>query len=111
MYKVIDGTLKVFIGHPGGPFWKGKDEGAWSIPKGEIEEGESDLLKVAIREMKEETGINAPENSDNYLCLDSVVQKSGKRVYAWAFEGDWSGLLMGSSYVEMEYHGGKIKFP
>ena len=58
MFKRVDGILKVFIVHPGGPFWTNRDIGAWSIPKGEIEENEYKSLDVAIREFKEETGFS-----------------------------------------------------
>jgi predicted NUDIX family NTP pyrophosphohydrolase len=111
MYKFLHGELRVFIAHPGGPFWKDKEKGAWSIPKGEPDEGEEYLLEVAKREMKEETGIIAPSDNSKYIELGSIVQKSGKEVYAWAFEGDWFGLLICSSYAEVEwpYKSGKIK--
>ena len=88
MYKFYKEKLKVFIVHPGGPFWKDKDAGAWSIPKGEIEDDEIELLEVARREMKEETGIDAPTKTENYFDLGEITQKSGKVVKAWAFEGD-----------------------
>jgi predicted NUDIX family NTP pyrophosphohydrolase len=112
MYKLVNDELKVFIAHPGGPFWKDKNEGAWSIPKGEPNEEEDDLLKVAIREFKEETGIDASRKE--FIELGSAQQKSGKIVHCWAFEGDWSGLLMCSTYVNLEFpsHSKKfIKFP
>lgn len=110
MYKIKDGKLLFFLVHPGGPFWKNKDEGAWGIPKGEINdsEGESDAAK---REFEEETGIKSKEP---YIPLGKITQKSGKIVHAWAFQGDWTGLLMGNSFVNLEYpaHSGKmIKFP
>jgi predicted NUDIX family NTP pyrophosphohydrolase len=107
MYKIKDEKMKVFIVHPGGPFWKGKDIGAWSIPKGEAEEGEN-LLSCAIREVKEETGIDA--SGKELIDLGFIVQKSGKKVYCWAFEGDWIGLLMCKSYAQIEwpYKSGKI---
>ena len=97
MYKITNGTLKFFLVHPGGPFWKDKDAGEWSIPKGEIHDGE-DLLHAAIGEMKDETGIDAKEP---FVYLETIQQKSGKIVHAWAFEGDWSGLLLGTSYVSL----------
>ena len=112
MYKIVNDELRVFIAHPGGPFWKNKDIGCWSITKGEVEEGEDDLLKVAIREFKEETGIDASGKA--FIELGTAQQKSGKIVHCWAFEGDWSGLLMCSTYVNMEFpsHSKKfIKFP
>ena len=104
LYKWNKGKLKVFLVHPGGPFWKDKDEGVWSIPKGEVEEGENDMLEVAIRELMEETGINLINRQrKEFVYLENVKQKSGKEVFCWAIEGDWSGLLMGSSYVKIEW--------
>jgi predicted NUDIX family NTP pyrophosphohydrolase len=85
MYRIRDGRLEVFIAHPGGPFFAAKDEGYWSLPKGETEPGE-DLLAAAVREFKEETGI---EPQTPFIELGSVKQKSGKIVHGWAFEGDW----------------------
>ncbi|PIN89330.1 NUDIX hydrolase [Candidatus Pacearchaeota archaeon CG10_big_fil_rev_8_21_14_0_10_34_76] len=117
MYKLKDNNLFVFIVHPGGPFWKNKDEGAWSIPKGEVDDNKFDiqsLLKNARREFKEETGISPPENSEDYIYLDSIKQKNNKIVHAWAFPGNWSGLLMCSSFVNIEYpylSGKFIKIP
>ena len=74
MYRMKNNQLEIFLVHPGGPFWKGKDEGAWSIPKGEVEEGE-DFFKCAKREFEEETGIKP--NGD-FTVLGSVKQKLGK---------------------------------
>ena len=82
MYRKAGSGLEVFLVHPGGPFWVRKDNGAWSIPKGIITEGE-DKLEAAKREFAEETSINS---SEPYIYLGEVRQKSGKRVYAWAFE-------------------------
>jgi predicted NUDIX family NTP pyrophosphohydrolase len=76
--------LEVFLVHPGGPFWAKKDEGAWSIPKGEFEPGE-DPLAAAQREFREETGCSA---SGEFIPLSSIKQKGGKTVYAWAVRGD-----------------------
>lgn len=111
MYKLNEGKLKVFIVHPGGPFWKDKEKGAWSIPKGELEDNE-EMIDCAVREMKEETGIDV--SGKEFIELGSVVQKSGKKVYCWAFEGDWIGLLICRSYAEIEWpykSGKKIKIP
>jgi predicted NUDIX family NTP pyrophosphohydrolase len=77
-------SFEVLLAHPGGPFWTNKDEGAWTIPKGEIEEGDEPLA-TAIREFQEETGILL---EGPFIDLGSIVQKSGKRVHAWACEGD-----------------------
>ncbi|MEK6890131.1 MAG: NUDIX domain-containing protein [Nanoarchaeota archaeon] len=99
IYKIVEGKLKVFIVHPGGPFWKGKDEKSWDFPKGELDEGE-DLLEAGIRELKEETGIDfSNKKREEFLSLGNIVRKDGKTVHIFAIEGDWSGILMGSSYV------------
>src|SRR5439155_11325637 len=84
MYRRQQGGLEFLLVHPGGPFWKGKDAGAWTIPKGEIEEGE-EALTTAKREFEEETGV-APQG--NFIELTPIRQKGGKIVRAWAFEGD-----------------------
>ena len=84
MYRWTNGQLEVFLAHPGGPFFKSKDDGHWTIPKGEVDEGES-LLTTARREFQEEVGI---EPHGEFLPLGSIQQKGGKIVHAWAFEGD-----------------------
>jgi predicted NUDIX family NTP pyrophosphohydrolase len=84
MYRFRDGELQVFLAHPGGPLYQKKDDGYWTIPKGEPPAGES-LLDAAVREFEEETGIK-PHGP--YLELGSIVQKGGKTVHGWAFEGD-----------------------
>jgi predicted NUDIX family NTP pyrophosphohydrolase len=86
MFRRRAGVLEVLLVHPGGPFFKNKDLGAWSVPKGELDENE-DALACALREFREETGLDAREP---YLALGEVKQKGGKRVLAWAFDG--SGL-------------------
>ena len=104
------GHTEVLLGHPGGPFWAAKDEGAWSLPKGEIDEGE-DLLLAARRETEEETGAR-PEGP--FASLGSVRQKSGKIVHAWAVRHDADTRIQGSSIVEMEWpprSGHRISFP
>lgn len=99
IYKKTGGKLKVFIVHPGGPFWKGKDERAWDFPKGEVDSGE-DLLDAGIRELKEETGIDfSSKDRNDFISLGNVIRKDGKTVHIFAIEGDWSGILMGSSYT------------
>jgi predicted NUDIX family NTP pyrophosphohydrolase len=76
--------LEVFLAHPGGPFWRDKDAGAWTIPKGAVNPGE-ELLDAALREFEEETGIRP---SPPFRPLGSIRQKAGKVVHAWAWEGD-----------------------
>lgn len=84
MHRLCDGVLQVYLAHPGGPFFKYKDHGHWTIPKGEVAPGES-LLATALREFKEETGI---EPCGEYLPLGSIRQRGGKTVHGWAFAGD-----------------------
>src|SRR4051812_18083272 len=84
MYRRYEVGLQVLLVHPGGPFFRKKDEGAWSIPKGEVGPGE-DLLDAAVREFGEEIGL-APTGP--FLALNPVKQKGGKTVHAWAVEGD-----------------------
>jgi predicted NUDIX family NTP pyrophosphohydrolase len=86
MYRIKNGHKEFFLVHPGGPFFKNKDDGVWSLPKGEPEKDEEDYLQVAQREFEEETSIKP---YGPYKELGTVKQKSGKIIYAWAFEGDW----------------------
>jgi predicted NUDIX family NTP pyrophosphohydrolase len=90
---------EVLLVHPGGPFWRNRDDGAWMIPKGEVESGE-DLLAAAIREFKEETGLTP---SGPFLALGQVKHKSGKIVHAWAFEGDCDPTKIRSNTFEVEW--------
>ena len=84
MFRQRGNALEVFLVHPGGPYFKNKDEGAWTIPKGQIEAGE-EPLDAACREFVEETGLSS---QGPYLPLTSVRQKGGKTVMGWAFRGD-----------------------
>jgi predicted NUDIX family NTP pyrophosphohydrolase len=82
-----EGLLEVFLLHPGGPFYLKKDEGHWSIPKGEVENKDTEkFLEDAKREFKEETD-NEPPKGTHFSNLGNVKLKSGKTIYAWAFEG------------------------
>ena len=89
----------MFLGHPGGPFWAKKDAGAWSIPKGEIDEGE-DPLAAAKREFAEETGLR-PDGE--LVALAPIRQKGGKVVLAWAIEGDCDARAIKSNVFSMEW--------
>lgn len=102
--------LELFLVHPGGPYWARRDEGAWSIPKGEIADGE-EALDCAIRELAEETGI---EVSGPFLALGSIQQKGGKRVRAWAVEFDFDpdSITSGTFSIEWPPRSGiKREFP
>jgi predicted NUDIX family NTP pyrophosphohydrolase len=91
--------LEVFLVHPGGPFWAGKDERAWSIPKGEPREGE-DPLTAARREFEEETGFSV---DGPFLPLPPLEQPSGKVITAWAVEGDCDPSVLRSNTFSMEW--------
>lgn len=106
LFRVAEGRLEVLLGHPGGPFFRARDEGAWSIPKGEVEPGE-DLLGVARREFEEETGSSVPDGPA--LALGSVVQKGGKVVWAWAVEGALDPASAVSNTFEMEWPPGSAR--
>ncbi|HEX8275137.1 MAG TPA: NUDIX domain-containing protein [Longimicrobiaceae bacterium] len=102
--------LELFLAHPGGPFWAGRDEGAWTLPKGLVEEGE-EPLDAARREFREETGI---EPAEPFLPLGSIRQKAGKTVHAWAWEGDADPDAVRSNTMRTEWprnSGRWITFP
>jgi predicted NUDIX family NTP pyrophosphohydrolase len=102
--------VEVMLVHPGGPFWARKDEGAWSIPKGEMEDGE-DGLAAARREVEEETGARP---SGAFIPLDQVRQPGGKVVHAWAVESDFDTATLRSNLFEMEWpprSGRRLAFP
>ncbi len=100
LFREISGDIEVLLVHPGGPFWAKKDDGAWSIPKGEFEEGE-DPLEAAKREFEEETGTVPPLGE--FIPLEPVRQASGKVVHAWAVNGDFDPSTMVSNTFTMEW--------
>jgi predicted NUDIX family NTP pyrophosphohydrolase len=100
LYRLGDGHLDVLIAHMGGPFWANKDEGAWSIIKGEHDERE-DAYAAARREFEEETGSSPPDGEP--LELGEVRQRSGKRVTAWALEGDLDPSEVRSNTFAIEW--------
>jgi predicted NUDIX family NTP pyrophosphohydrolase len=100
LYRIVDGAPEVLLVHPGGPFWKRRDEGAWSIPKGEIEPGET-REGVARREFAEELGQPPPDAE--LTPLGSVRQAGGKVVHAWAARGDLDVSHVSSSTFAMEW--------
>jgi predicted NUDIX family NTP pyrophosphohydrolase len=97
---------EVLLAHPGGPFFAKRDEGHWSIPKGEPDDGELDLLSVARREFAEETGHDAPAGppgGPEPIGLGTIVQKGGKLVHGWAIEGDLDPAAAVSNEFEIEW--------
>jgi predicted NUDIX family NTP pyrophosphohydrolase len=110
MYRMKRGALQVLLVHPGGPYWRKKDEGAWTIPKGEIDDDE-DALDAARREFEEERGLR-PEGP--FIALTPVKQKGGKVVHAWAFAGDCDPGRLRSNTFELEWpprSGRRREFP
>jgi predicted NUDIX family NTP pyrophosphohydrolase len=99
LFRRRHGVLEIFLAHPGGPFWTNRDKGAWTIPKGGVEDGEN-ALTSAIREFEEETGVHP---TGPFLSLGSIRQKGGKTVQAWAWEGDADECAVTSNTTEIEW--------
>jgi predicted NUDIX family NTP pyrophosphohydrolase len=112
LYRRKSGELEFLLVHLGGPFWAKKDDGAWFLPKGEVNPGE-DEKAAAIREFQEETGL-AVDLAAELISLGTVKHKSGKLVYAWAIEGDCDSSAVRSNTFEIEWppkSGKKQTFP
>jgi len=110
MYRLKDERLQVLLVHPGGPFWAKKDEGAWSIPKGLIDQGE-DPLEAAKREFEEETGFSV---SGRFISIGEVRLGSGKIIKAWAVKGDLdpSGIRSNTFRMQWPPRSGRVQeFP
>jgi len=110
MYRVREGVPQVLLAHPGGPYFVNKDDGAWTIPKGEPDE-EEDLLVTAQREFEEEMGLKP---TGPFISLKPIKQKGGKVVHAWAFEGDCDPAAIKSNTFTMEWppkSGRQMEFP
>jgi predicted NUDIX family NTP pyrophosphohydrolase len=110
LYRKTNGMLEIFLIHPGGPFFKNKDDGSWSIPKGEFLDDE-EALTAAKREFEEETGQAV---NGIFMPLGSIKQKSGKTVHAWSVEGDIDHETIFSNTCEIEWpprSGRKITIP
>jgi predicted NUDIX family NTP pyrophosphohydrolase len=99
MYRIKDGAVQVLLAHPGGPYFTNKDEGSWTIPKGEPDDDE-DLLVTAQREFEEETGT---QPLGPFVPLEPIKQKGGKVVHAWAFEGECDPAAIKSNTFTMEW--------
>lgn len=99
LYRTGPTGLELLLVHPGGPFWANKDDGAWSIPKGELEDGEAPLA-AALREVREELGV---EITGEFLALTPVRQPGGKTVHAWAVRADFDPAVLRSQTFEMDW--------
>jgi predicted NUDIX family NTP pyrophosphohydrolase len=112
LYRFNDGEPEVLLIHPGGPFWKNKDVGAWSIPKGQIEGGDEPLA-TAVRELEEEIGLKVAHGS-NFITLRSIRQAGGKLVHCFALNHDFDPATLTSNTFKREWppHSGKqAEFP
>lgn len=100
MFRFADNLLEVFLVHPGGPFWKNKDSGVWSIPKGLYDKDKEDGFEAAKREFNEETGCTA---EGDFIPLTPVKQSGGKIVTAWAVKGNCNAGSIQSNSFSMEW--------
>jgi predicted NUDIX family NTP pyrophosphohydrolase len=110
LFRVGDNQIQVLLGHPGGPFWRRRDQGVWTIPKGLIAPGEASRT-AALREFIEETGHHP---AGELLSLGSAKQPGGKLVHVWAVEDDWDPAELESNTFEMEWpprSGQRQQFP
>ena len=105
LFRRVGPRIEVLLAHPGGPFWKNKDDGAWSIPKGEYGDNE-DPLAAAKREFAEETGLTP---SGDFIPLGETRQPGGKVVRAWAVEGDFDTRLLRSNTYSVPWPPGSTK--
>ena len=111
MFRIREGVVEVLLAHPGGPYFGHKDAGSWTIPKGEPDDPDEDLLVTARREFEEETGVAA---AGDFLPLQPIKQRGGKVVHAWAFEGDCDPDAVKSNVFTMEWppgSGRQMEFP
>jgi predicted NUDIX family NTP pyrophosphohydrolase len=102
LYRGTAETLEVLLVHPGGPFWAKKDEGAWSIPKGEVDEGEEPQT-CALRELEEELGELPTIEVEQLIDLGTIRQKAGKLVHCWAAEAEFDPATLHSNTFTMEW--------
>lgn len=113
LFRRAGGGVEFLLVHPGGPFWQRKDAGAWTIPKGQIEDGEEPRA-CAIREMEEELGPAPKLDPDRLIELGSIRQRAGKVVEAWAAEADFDPATLASNTFSMEWpprSGSEQEFP
>jgi predicted NUDIX family NTP pyrophosphohydrolase len=113
LFRLVAGEPQLLLVHPGGPYWAKRDLGAWTIPKGEYEEGES-ARNCALRELREELGAAPDLDVEQLIDLGSIRQKSGKVVEAWAAEADFDPARLRSNTFALEWpphSGSERQFP
>jgi predicted NUDIX family NTP pyrophosphohydrolase len=113
LFRRAGGAIEVLLAHPGGPYWAKRDEGAWSIPKGECEQGE-EPPEAALRELGEELGAPPALEPEMLIELGTVRQKGGKLVHCWAAEADFDPAALDSATFSLEWpprSGGELEFP
>jgi predicted NUDIX family NTP pyrophosphohydrolase len=107
LFRLREGRVEVLLGHMGGPFWIGKEDGAWTIPKGEYDPAHEDAFDVAMREFREELG--SPPPATDFFELGETKQAGGKRVAVWGGEGDFDAATAVSNTFEVEWPKGSGK--
>jgi len=107
-FRLVDDALEILIAHPGGPFWARRQEGAWSIVKGEVPSGE-DPFDAAVREFREETGWAITPIDP--IPLGEVTQKAGKRILAWAFAAELDPATLAGDTITLTVRGREVNFP
>lgn len=107
VYRVQNNELQVFLVHPGGPFFAKKDNGYWSIPKGELNKNE-EKVDCAIREFNEETSVDISNYRNKMIELGSVIQKNGKQVFAWALEYELPEIVDSNGFADLKEKSNKI---
>jgi predicted NUDIX family NTP pyrophosphohydrolase len=113
LFRLVAGAPELLLVHPGGPYWAKRDLGSWTIPKGELEPGES-ARECALRELREELGSAPRLDADQLIDLGAIRQKAGKVVEAWAAEGDFDPAQLDSNSFAIEWpprSGSEREFP
>lgn len=107
-YRIVNNELQVFLIHPGGPFFSRKDDGFWGISKGEANKDE-ELIDCAIREFKEETGIDFTQRKNDLVAIGSIIQTNNKQVYAWAIKDELTNLVDSNGFADLRAVSNKIE--
>lgn len=107
-YRIVNNQLQVFLVHPGGPFFVKKDDGYWGMSKGELD-GNEDYIECALRELKEETGIDLASRKQDLIELGQIIQVNNKQVYAWAIQDNLLNTVDVNGFVDLKNVSNKIE--